>query len=80
MNQRLGGTLWRLAIFVTVCALGFFALLAIFAQLRFGDETIYEAEFSDVGGLEDRQLRPHRRRRGRQGQDDHDATRHHCRR
>ena len=22
MNQRLGGTLWRLAIFVTVCALG----------------------------------------------------------
>ena len=53
MNQRLGGTLWRLAIFVTVCALGLFGLLATFAQLRFGDETIYEAEFSDVGGLEE---------------------------
>jgi phospholipid/cholesterol/gamma-HCH transport system substrate-binding protein len=53
MNQRLGGTLWRLAIFVTVCALGLFGLLATFAQLRFGDEQIYEAEFSDVGGLEE---------------------------
>ena len=37
MKQRVGGTLWRLAIFVTVCALGLFGLLATFAQLRFGD-------------------------------------------
>ena len=46
-----------------------FALLAIFAQLRFrarGRPT--NAEFTNVYGSGERQLRPHRRRRSRQGQ------------
>ncbi len=34
-----------------VCALGTFAVLAIFAQLRFQPENTYSAEFSNVSGL-----------------------------
>ena len=45
-----------------------FALLAVFAQLRFQKEDIYQAEFTNVSGSGERQLRPHRRRRSRQGQ------------
>jgi phospholipid/cholesterol/gamma-HCH transport system substrate-binding protein len=36
-----------------VCTLGVFALLAIFAQLRFSEGKSYQAEFSDVGGLKE---------------------------
>ncbi|TPG32419.1 MCE family protein [Mycolicibacterium hodleri] len=51
MRDNLGGAIWRLAIFGLVCAMGLFALLAVFAQLRFQDENTYEAEFSNVSGL-----------------------------
>lgn len=37
--------------FVIVCVLGTFALLAIFAQLRFTEERTYHALFTDVSGL-----------------------------
>lgn len=53
MKENLAGATRRLAIFVVVCALGTFGLLAVFAQLRFGDEQLFKAEFTDVGGLEE---------------------------
>jgi phospholipid/cholesterol/gamma-HCH transport system substrate-binding protein len=37
---------------MTVCALGTFALLAIFAQLRFQEEKTYKAELANVTGLQ----------------------------
>ncbi|BBY38012.1 Mce family protein Mce3B [Mycobacterium mantenii] len=37
---------------MAVCALGTFALLAVFAQLRFQQEKTYKAEFTNVTGLE----------------------------
>lgn len=51
MRGNLAGATWRFAIFVVVCAVGIFALLAIFAQLRFDRETLYRAQFSDISGL-----------------------------
>jgi phospholipid/cholesterol/gamma-HCH transport system substrate-binding protein len=52
----LGGAIWRTAVFLTVCAFGLFALLAIFAKLRFQDEKTYAADFSNVSGLIDGDL------------------------
>ena len=52
MKENLRGAIWRLAIFMAVCALGLFAMLAIFAELRFGEETGYRAQFRSVSGLE----------------------------
>ncbi|OBB27198.1 mammalian cell entry protein [Mycolicibacterium peregrinum] len=51
MNARLGAVLWRLMIFFTVCLLGLFALVAVFAQARFQPQQAYRALFSNVGGL-----------------------------
>jgi phospholipid/cholesterol/gamma-HCH transport system substrate-binding protein len=51
MRNNLRGTVWRLAVFLSVCAAGTFALLLVFAQLRFQDERTYNAEFSSVSGL-----------------------------
>lgn len=51
MRDNLSGAVWRLAIFVTVCALGLVGLLAVFAQLRFEPESTYRAEFTNVSGL-----------------------------
>ncbi|HKP44081.1 virulence factor Mce family protein [Mycobacterium sp.] len=51
MRKGLVATSVRVAVFLTVCALGVFALLAIFAQLRFGEGKAYKAEFSDISGL-----------------------------
>jgi phospholipid/cholesterol/gamma-HCH transport system substrate-binding protein len=48
----LGGALWRIAIFLTVCLLGAFAMFAIFAQLRFQSEQTYDAEFTNISGLQ----------------------------
>ena len=48
---NLRGAAWRLAIFLTVCLLGAFALLAIFAQIRFGQGKSYVAKFTNVSGL-----------------------------
>jgi phospholipid/cholesterol/gamma-HCH transport system substrate-binding protein len=47
------GAIWRLTIFVTVCLLTLFGLYAVFAQLRFQRENAYDAEFSNVAGLEE---------------------------
>ncbi|MGV0645521.1 MCE family protein [Mycolicibacterium sp. XJ2546] len=52
MRRNLPGLLIRLGIFFVVCALGAFGLIAIFAQLRFQEETTYNAAFSTVTGLE----------------------------
>lgn len=52
MRSKIVGISVRLVVFVTVCALGTFALLMIFAQLRFQDEQTYNAEFVNVSGLQ----------------------------
>ena len=52
MRDNLSGALWRFGIFVVVCVLGMFALLAVFAQLRFDKQDVYLAEFSNVSGLQ----------------------------
>lgn len=52
MRQSLNSTVWRLAVFVTVCLMGAFALVLVFAQLRVeGGERTYKAVFSTVSGL-----------------------------
>ncbi|MGH3676245.1 MAG: MCE family protein, partial [Mycobacterium sp.] len=51
MRHNLTGIVWRLAIFVTVCVLGAFALIAIYAQLRFQGAQTFNAIFSTVTGL-----------------------------
>lgn len=52
MGENVRGVIWRLAIFMAVCGLGLFAMLAVFAQLRFGTEAMYKAQFTNVSGLE----------------------------
>lgn len=52
MHASMSRTLWRLGFFVTVCAAGAFALIAIFGQLRFEPKVTYHAIFATVGGLE----------------------------
>lgn len=51
MIDNLAGAVWRLAVFMAVCALGLVAILAIFAQLRFEQSRTYNAEFTNVTGL-----------------------------
>jgi phospholipid/cholesterol/gamma-HCH transport system substrate-binding protein len=51
LRAKLSGTLWRLGLFVTLCAAGAFALVTVFAQLRFEPQTTYNALFATVGGL-----------------------------
>lgn len=53
MRARLSGTIWRLSIFGVVCALGAFALMGIFAHLRFQPGTTYNAVFTTVTGLQE---------------------------
>ena len=52
MRDNFAGALWRLAIFVTVCAVTLFGLYAVFGQWRFQGEKRYGAEFTNVAGLE----------------------------
>lgn len=52
MRDKLSGVIWRLGLFVVVCLLGTFALLTIFAQLRFQKENTYRADFTNVSGLQ----------------------------
>jgi len=52
MTRGVSGAAWRLTVFLAACALALFALLAVFAQLRFDGEQIYRAEFTNVTGLE----------------------------
>lgn len=51
MNDNLRRAVIGLAVFVLVCVVGAFGLLAIFSQLRFQKEQLYNAEFTDVSGL-----------------------------
>jgi phospholipid/cholesterol/gamma-HCH transport system substrate-binding protein len=52
VREKLGGVIWRLGLFVVVCLMGTFALLTLFAQLRFQKETSYRADFTNVSGLQ----------------------------
>lgn len=52
MRDRLSSVVWRLAIFVVVCALGTSVLITVFAQLRFEREQTYNAVFANISGLE----------------------------
>jgi len=52
MRNNLGPAILRLTVFVVVCLLATSALFAVFAQLRFGQERTYSAEFATVTGLE----------------------------
>ncbi|WP_319455972.1 MULTISPECIES: MCE family protein [unclassified Mycobacterium] len=52
MRDNLSGAVARLIVFVVVCLLGMFALLAVYAQFRFDKGTTYTAVFSNVSGLE----------------------------
>ncbi|BCO34218.1 mammalian cell entry protein [Mycobacterium heckeshornense] len=52
MRENLVGALWRLAIYAAVSLIGTFALIAVFAQLRFQAEKTYKAQFANVSGLE----------------------------
>ena len=54
---------------------GAFGCSLVFGQLRFQPEKTYNAHFANVSGLRERQLRPHRRCRGGQGQKDFDPAR-----
>ena len=69
MRENLRGAIWRSVVFLAVCALGLVAMLAVFAQLRFETERTYTAEFTHGVRAGERQLRPHRRGRGGQGQE-----------
>lgn len=51
MRDNLRGAVWRLAIFVAVCAFGIFSMFAVFSQLRFEREDTYRAQFTSVSGL-----------------------------
>ncbi|MFA5708311.1 MCE family protein [Mycolicibacterium sp.] len=51
MTYDLRGAAWRVAIFLTVTALGAFALLTIYGQARFNEGATYSAEFTNVSGL-----------------------------
>ncbi|BBX03632.1 mammalian cell entry protein [Mycolicibacterium moriokaense] len=53
MRGNFRAAAWRLGVFMTVCVLGTFILLAVFAQFRFGEGKTYTAVFSNVSGLRD---------------------------
>ena len=53
MRGNLRAAALRLGLFLTVCAAGTFAVLLVFAQLRFQDENDYGAEFTNVSGLKE---------------------------
>jgi phospholipid/cholesterol/gamma-HCH transport system substrate-binding protein len=56
LKTSLRSALWRFTAFAMVCVAGTFALLMVFAKLRFQGEQTYRAEFSNVGGLKEGDL------------------------
>ncbi|TDH52870.1 MCE family protein [Mycobacterium eburneum] len=52
MRDNLTGAVWRLGVFLVVCAFFMFAMFAVFAQLRFQSEDTYKAVFTNVTGLQ----------------------------
>jgi phospholipid/cholesterol/gamma-HCH transport system substrate-binding protein len=53
VRDNLASATWRFVVFVIICAVALFTLLAIFAQLRFDHEVGYRAAFSNVSGLKE---------------------------
>ncbi|MGB3481026.1 MAG: MCE family protein [Mycobacterium sp.] len=51
MHNDLGKALRWLAVFLTVCLAGLFALVAAFGELRFEPQHTYQADFHNVSGL-----------------------------
>jgi phospholipid/cholesterol/gamma-HCH transport system substrate-binding protein len=51
VRDNLFSAVWRLGVFLIVCAVGTFALFAIFSQLRFAGGKTYNARFTNVSGL-----------------------------
>jgi phospholipid/cholesterol/gamma-HCH transport system substrate-binding protein len=51
MRSDLPGVVVRLGVFTAVCAVGTFALIMVFAQLRFTPASTYNAKFANVSGL-----------------------------
>jgi phospholipid/cholesterol/gamma-HCH transport system substrate-binding protein len=51
VRDNLTAAMWRFAIFVVVCGIATFGLFMVFAQLRFGSQSTYNAEFTNVSGL-----------------------------
>ncbi|WP_255502962.1 virulence factor Mce family protein [Mycolicibacterium sp. CR10] len=54
--KELKGAAVRLGIFLTVCAMGAFLLVAVFGQVRFGEGKNYLAQFVNVSGLREGDL------------------------
>lgn len=52
MKENLPGAIWRLTIFTTVCGLTLFGLYVVLGQWRFQAAKAYNAEFTNVAGLE----------------------------
>ncbi|MDT7762716.1 MAG: phospholipid/cholesterol/gamma-HCH transport system substrate-binding protein [Mycobacterium sp.] len=53
MRRNLTGLVWRLVAFLVLCAVGTGSLIIIYAQIRFQQETTYNAVFNTVSGLKD---------------------------
>lgn len=51
MSKDVLATLIRVVAFLTVCAVGVFVLFSVFADLRFGEQKHYAAQFTDISGL-----------------------------
>ena len=56
MRENLRGVAVRLAVFLTVCLLTAFLLVAVFGEVRFGDGKTYYAEFTNVSNLREGKL------------------------
>jgi phospholipid/cholesterol/gamma-HCH transport system substrate-binding protein len=51
VRGNLTSAVWRLALFVVICAVGFVVMMLVFGQSRIQSEKLYRAEFADVSGL-----------------------------
>ncbi len=56
MRENLRGVVVRLGIFLTVCLLTAFLLVAVFGEVRFGEGKPYYAEFTNVSNLREGKL------------------------
>ncbi|BBX96634.1 virulence factor Mce family protein [Mycobacterium lacus] len=56
MRENLMGVVVRLGVFLAVCALTAFLLVAVFGEVRFGDGKTYYAEFTNVSNLREGKL------------------------
>ncbi len=52
MRGHLTGALWRLGLYTAISVFLIFALVAVYAQLRFDPQKTYKAVFANVSGLE----------------------------